>query len=252
MYSFNIRRLAGNKDGTHNMGQKIAMTAGKALPFLLPLLLLLPLELFARAGGGGGGGGGGRGGIGAILIYPFILVYVGILHYKLDRKNREAAGLIERLAAADSGWNMEGLKNRVAACYFKVQEAWTERNQDIAREYMSRRLYEKHKADTDLMLANGERNVLKDVDLLEARVVEAVDYTDDSRDRFWVYIKGAMIDYTVREPGGEVIKGKPHEREEFTELWKFTREGGRWVLDEIDSQVGLDDLVSFSSRSEQV
>lgn len=238
------------------LSQRTVSAARRALPFLIPLLLLLPLDLFARAGGGGGGGGGiggGRGGgIGAILIYPFILVYIGILHYKLHRKNREAAALIDRISAADGGWNMEALKNRVAECYFKVQEAWTERDQDIARGYMSRRLYDKHKAETDQMIAKGERNVLKDIDLLEARIVEAVDYTDNSRDQFWVYIKGAMIDYKAREPGGEVISGKPHEQEKFTELWKFTREGGRWVLDEIDSEVSLDDLSSFRSSSEQV
>ncbi|MGD9642084.1 MAG: Tim44-like domain-containing protein [Elusimicrobiales bacterium] len=234
-----------------NLGQKTASAAQAALPFLILLLLLLPLDLFARAGGGGGGGGG-RGGIGAILIYPFVLVYIGILHYKLHRKNQEAADLIARISAADSGWNMENLKSRVAECYFKVQEAWTGRDQEIARGYMSRRLYEKHKAETDLMIAKGERNVLKDIDLLEARIVEAVDYTDNSRDQFWVYIKGAMIDYKAREPGGEVISGKPHEQEKFTELWKFTRENGRWVLDEIDSEVSLEDLCSFRSGSEQV
>ena len=236
----------------NTLKRKIAIAARGALPFLILLLLLLPLDLFARAGGGGGGGGGGRGGIGAILIYPFVLVYIAILHYKIYKKNREAAALIERISAADGGWNMENLKNRVAECYFKVQEAWTERNQEIARGYMSRRLYENHKAETDLMIAKGERNVLKDIDLLEARIVEAVDYTDNSRDQFWVYIKGAMIDYKAREPGGEVISGKPHEQEKFTELWKFTRENGRWVLDEIDSEVSLDDLSSFRSSSEQV
>lgn len=230
---------------------KIDKAARWALPFLILLLLLLAPDLFARAGGGGGGGGGRGGGIGAILIYPFVLIYIGILHYKLHRKSREAADLIARISASDGGWNMENLKNRVAECYFKVQEAWTERNQEIAREYMSRRLYDKHKAETDLMIAKGERNVLKDIDLLEARIVEAVDYTDNSRDQFWVYIKGAMIDYKAREPGGEVISGKPHEQEKFTELWKFTREKGRWVLDEIDSEVSLDDLSSFRSGSEQ-
>jgi len=231
-------------------GQKIVAAAWRALPFLILLLLLLPPDLFSRAGGGGGGGGRG-GGIGAILIYPFVLVYIAFLHYKIYTKNREAAALIERISAADGGWNMENLKNRVAECYFKVQEAWTERDQELARAYMSRRLYDKHKAETDLMIEKGERNVLKDIDLLEARIVEAVDYTDNSRDQFWVYIKGAMIDYKAREPGGEVISGKPHEQEKFTELWKFTREGGRWVLDEIDPEVGMDDLSSFRSRSEQ-
>lgn len=95
------------------------------------------------------------------------------------------------------------------------------------------------------MIAGNRRNVLKGVALPEARIVEAVDYSDNSRDQFRGYTKGEMIDYIAREPGGEVISGKPHEKE------KFTRENGRWVLDEIDSEVSLDDLSSFRSRSEQ-
>ncbi len=215
---------------------------------LLLLSALLPADLCARAGGGGGGGGGG--GIMGIILYPFILIYIGILHYRIAQKNKEAAALIEKFAASDSGWRMESLKQRIEECFFKVQEAWTERNQDLARGYISRRLYDKHKAQTDLMIKDGEKNILKNINLIEAKIVEAIDYTDNSKDLFRVYIKGSMIDYTVTDPGGEVIKGKPEETGKFTELWKFTREDGRWVLDEIDQEVGLDDLAAFRSRSE--
>jgi len=121
---------------------------------------------------------------------------------------------------------------------------------DLARGYVSRRLYDKHKQQTDQMLRDHEKNILKNVNLIAAKIVEAIDYTDNAKDMFWVYIKGSMVDYTVREPGGEVIKGNPDESAVFTERWKFTREDGRWVLDEIDQEVGLDDLDSFRSRSE--
>lgn len=76
-----------------NTLRQITLSAARrALPFLILLLLLLPPFLFARAGG-----------LGAIFIYPAVLVYIGILHYKLHRKNREAADLIERISGGDGG-----------------------------------------------------------------------------------------------------------------------------------------------------
>jgi len=219
-----------------------------AVCFLFLLSALLPADLYARAGGGGGGGGGG--GILGLILYPFILVYIGILHYRISQKNKEAAAMVEKFAGSDSGWRMDSLKQRIEECYFKVQEAWTERNQDLASGYVSRRLYAKHKAQTDQMIKDGEKNVLKNINLIEAKIVEAIDYRDNAKDLFWAYIRGSMTDYTVKEPGGEVIKGDPDKTDKFSELWKFTREDGRWVLDEIDQEVGLDDLAAFSSRGE--
>ena len=213
------------------------------------LFALLPADLYARAGGGGGGGGGILG----LILYPFLLIYIGILHFKISRKNQEADALIEKISVTDSGWRTESLKHRIEECYFKVQEAWMERNQDLARDYMSRGLYDKHKAQTDLMIKDHEKNILKEINLVQAKIVEAIDYKDNSKDLFWVYIRGSMIDYTVKDNTGEVIKGNPNEAEKFSELWKFIRDdNGRWVLDDIDQEVGLDDLSSFKSKSEQV
>lgn len=218
---------------------------------LLLLSALLPADLCARAGGGGGGGGGGgTGGILGIILYPLFLIYIGILHFKIYRKNKEAAALIEKFAASDSGWRMESLKQRIEECFYRVQEAWTKRNQDLARNYMSRRLYEKHREQTNRMIRDGEKNILKNIELLGAKIVEAIDYTDNSKDSFWAYIKGSMIDYTVTDPEGKVIEGDPEVNGKFVELWKFTREDGRWVLDEIDSDVSLEDLDALRSRKE--
>ena len=222
----------------------------RIVTLLLLLSALLPAALYARAGGGGGGGGGG--GVLGIILYPFFLVYIAILHFQIYRKNREADALVEKISAADSGWSMAGLKPRIEECYFKVQKAWMERDQDLARDCMSQRLYNKHKAETDQMIEDDEKNILKDIKLLKARIVEAIDYKDNSKDLFWVYIKGSMIDYTVRDTSGEVITGDPDEAGKFLELWKFIREkDGQWVLDEINADVNLDEVSSLRSWSEQ-
>jgi hypothetical protein len=212
--------------------------------------LLLPIEALARAGGGGGGGSGGSW-IGIILL-PFFLIYLAILHYKLRNKNKEARGLLEKLSKHEASWGIDFIKSGIEKVFFVVQKAWMERNQDIANNFISQRLYDKHKLQTDSMLKKGHKNILESINLIEARIVEVADYENDLKDRFWAYIKGSMIDYTIDEKTGELVSGEKNKIEEFTELWKFIRGKGGWVLDEIDQKVGILDLGGFKSFSEEI
>ena len=108
-----------------------------------------PSEVFARAGGGGGKGGGGL--IGLILA-PFLFIYSGVITCIVWRKNEQCNDLITKIAKIDSSWNLNKIKSRVEVAFSKVQEAWMARDQEIAKDYMSNRLYLKHKAQTDQMI----------------------------------------------------------------------------------------------------
>ena len=226
---------------------------------LIVILVMVFAQLaLARAGGGGGGGGGGSsrggGGIIGIILAPFLLIYSAILTAKLNQKNREARMLLARISENERSWDLSKIKNDIEIAYFKVQEAWMKRDQTIAKDYMSKRLFSKHKAQTDFMIEQHRKNILQNINLIESRIVQVADYKDDSKDMMWVYIKGSMIDYIINDQTNKVISGSPNEAEQFTELWKFIRGPEGWVLDEIDQTVTLDDfkrMQSFSEASKQ-
>lgn len=216
---------------------------------VLTTLSLGPTEALARAGGGGGGGGGG--GIVGIILMPFIIIYSIILTWLVARKNRQSKKLLRELARHDQSWDMNRIKQRIETIYFKVQEAWMERDQDLAKEFMSERLYRKHKMQTDLMIKQGEQNVLERINLKKVTIVEVADFKDDSNDRIWVQIEGSMIDYVIDDKTRKLISGDRGKIEEFEELWKFTKDANNeWVLDEIDQKVEISDLMGFKSSSE--
>lgn len=205
---------------------------------------------WARAGGGGGGGGGGRRGLLSWLVaLPVAIVYTVILTWLLGIKHRKSRLTLQK-AAKDAIWEFDSIKARIEEVYFQVQRAWMARDQELARDCMSDRLHRKHKLQTDAMIANGTVNMLEDINLLSATLVEVLDFQDDSKDQFWVHIEGSMIDYTVKESSGAVVRGDQKKRELFTELWKFVRVNDRWVLDEIDQEVGISDLAFMRSRVE--
>lgn len=198
----------------------------------------------ARAGGGGGGG---KGGILVWLLLPFFYIAYLIRSKWVKKKNEEAKDIMLQAAMKDHSWNYDEIIKRVEEIFFKVQYAWMERDQDIAKDFISSRLYEKHKLQTDQMIKQHRKNVLENINIIEAAIVEAKDYPDDKEDSIWVYIEGSMIDYTIDDRSMKVISGKENEIESFEELWKMVKSENGWVLDYIDQKVSMSDLKKLHS-----
>lgn len=231
-------------------------------------------DAFARAGGGGGhsGGGGSHGSshgryygpatpfenfIGTVCVglfgLSFLLIGLGNLNFYrlLRKKSGESAEILARIKNSDPSWDPDHIRDRVRKTYFSLQRAWMARNQDMAKEFMSEKLYVSHKMMTDAMIARQEKNILDEIELLDSRVVSVEDHTGDDQDILWVYITGAMIDYKINDVTGYTISGDRSKKTEFNELWKFVKNTyGDWVLDEIKNRVNYTDLDKFKAVSE--
>jgi hypothetical protein len=208
---------------------------------------LFPDDTWARAGGGRSKAGG----IVVLILWPFFLIYSAIISYYAVKKNNQCKVLLRRISGIDPAWAPTSLKKRIEKCYFKVQEAWGDRDQNIAKEFMSERLYKKHKMQTDDMLRRRHRNEMHTIKLIDAKIVEILDFKDDSKDSFWALIHGSMADYLIDERTNSIIDGD-NEIRDFKELWWFKREGDTWVLDEIDQDVSISDIRSFDPYSEHM
>jgi hypothetical protein len=209
---------------------------------LLVLFVFSAGYLLARAGGGGGRLGGSGGPLTTFLAYilaPFFLIYIAVSSALLERKRNKAKHLIQKLETEDAIWNHRKMMARIDEVFLKVQIAWTERNQDLAKDYMSDRIYAKHKIQTDEMLKKGRKNVLDKINLEEAMIISVADYKDDASDSFSAHIKGSMIDYDIDENTNKVLSGYISEIESFTEIWHFIRDGNIWVLDEINQNITI-------------
>lgn len=220
------------------------MKPTRKIVLLLIVLIVAGTEVFARAGGGGASSikGGIFTIILAFILAPFFFIYGIIMTVLWRRKRMRAERLVNKLSDSDRMWNLRDMKARVELAFFKVQNAWMERNQDLAREFMSDRIYEKHKMQTDAMISAGTKNMLENINLLSIMITSVEDYADNSRDTFVALIKGRMTDYHINEKTKSVQKGDPSKTENFEELWRFIRIRDAWMLDEIDQTVNKDDL----------
>lgn len=132
------------------------------------ITLLLAPEMMARAGGGGGGfsgGSHGKGGWVSIIALPIMLIYAAIVTLKVREKSLACKELLARLEKLDPAWDLDAIRRRVSQVFFKVQEAWMERDQNIAKDCMSQAIFDKHKRQADELIEQHRRNVLEDINL---------------------------------------------------------------------------------------
>lgn len=101
---------------------------------------------------------------------------------------------------------------------------------------MSERLYKKHKAQTDAMIADGLINKLQRINLEDVKIIGIFDSKDDDKDRLKAVIYGGMVDYMWNEESETIVNGST-DYSSFIEIWNFVRKGDEWVLDEIEQTV---------------
>ena len=249
----------------------------RAVPIILLILAInIPSNAFARAGGGGGSGGGGGGGggggstshhsgstggyrrsnpIASIINLGmfFCISSAGVIVFKvqLSKKKMKSISAIKGLSKSDYNWDYKKMKSDIEEAFYKIQDAWMERDQDIAKEYMSEKLYARHSSKTGWMKVRKEKNILKNMKLLKATPIAIKDKDGTENDVVWIHIRAKAIDYLINEETGDLIEGNKFKSVPFEEYWKFIRNERGWILDEIRQLDEIDDLDFFDINIEK-
>ena len=134
----------------------------------------------------------------------------------------DAEDAIAAIKAKDPNFDERAFLDRAQTSFFKIQQAWAARNQDLARECMSDALYERHKMQTDQLIANHQIDVLENIVIGNAHIMSAS--AGSAFDSIVVAFTASMTDYTVDENTRALVSGN-HFRQTFTEFWTFIRRG---------------------------
>lgn len=127
---------------------------------------------------------------------------------------------IAAIKARDPNFDEQAFIDRANTAFFKLQQAWTQRNQDLARDVMSEALYERHKMQTDQLIANHQIDVLQNIVIGHTRIVGVS--AGQPYDSIVVAFDAAMTDYTIDENTKRVVSGDQGQQT-FTERWTFIR-----------------------------
>src|SRR5438132_876092 len=106
-----------------------------------------------------------------------------------------AADGLAAIKAKDPNFDERAFTDRAQTTFFKVQQAWAARNQDLARDCMSDALYERHKMQTDQLIANHQLDVLENIVIGNAHIISAS--AGSAFDSITVAFTASMTDYTI-------------------------------------------------------
>jgi predicted lipid-binding transport protein (Tim44 family) len=120
----------------------------------------------------------------------------------------------------DANFDERAFLDRAQTAFFKLQQAWTARNQDLARDVMSDALYERHKMQTDQLIAAHQIDMLENIVIGSARIVEV--HPGVAYDSIAVAFTASMTDYTIDEQTKQLVSGDRYQQT-FTEIWTFIR-----------------------------
>ncbi len=183
------------------------------------------------------------------LVLAFLYgIYISIKSIMLFYKRKKAKRLLNDFARQDLAWDPIMMKERIQKVFFEVQKAWVERNQDLAREFMSDKMFEEQKLKTDFLINSGRKNILESIRLDETSIISVTDFKENSKDKFSAHIKGRMINYIINDRTLKVTSGDNKHYTPFEEVWHFIRIGNKWVFNEIDQNITIYDLIDNSEE----
>ncbi|MDQ6780759.1 MAG: TIM44-like domain-containing protein [Candidatus Eremiobacteraeota bacterium] len=127
---------------------------------------------------------------------------------------------IAAIKTRDPNFDEQAFIDRANTAFFTLQQAWNARNQDIARGVMSDALYERHKMQTDQLIAHHQIDVLENVVIGHSRIVAV--HPGQPYDSVVVAFDASMTDYTIDENTKRVVDGD-QSQQLFSERWTFIR-----------------------------
>lgn len=216
--------------------------------FIFFVLIFISFDAIARAGGGGNGGhSGGDGGGAIMLIYyvirlifllPFplniiaigILIFLFYLYYKnnkqksalntlssLDNKIYDEAS-VSPLVASIPGFSQAEFYKKVDAAFYKIQDAWQNKDLKPVRQFISDGVYQRFEAQFLMMQALEQTNTVSDVKLHDRLIVSVEN--DSNFYILHVKLTASNTDYFESKKFSQLNSGG---QETYTEYWTFVK-----------------------------
>ncbi len=128
------------------------------------------------------------------------------------------------LVRDDPAVTQDALAARFGMIYDQLNAAWTKGDLAAARPYVSDGLFDYLQYWVTAYRTQGLRNVLEGMHIVRWTAVKVI--RDKHYDSLTIRLWGTGKDYTVRQPGGEVVSGNPRRDRLYSEYWTLIRGAG--------------------------
>lgn len=141
---------------------------------------------------------------------------------------------VKEIWTVDDSFDPETFKETAQDLFFKIQAGWTRRDTSVLKPFVGHQLLGEYTRHFEELKQQGHLNRLeniavRDVELTDAGVQEGEIFVT-------VRFTANLLDYTVDEKTGEIVKGDAENSVKFQEDWTFATPVGtkNWKLEGID------------------
>jgi predicted lipid-binding transport protein (Tim44 family) len=141
---------------------------------------------------------------------------------------------VKEIWTVDQDFDPEAFKETAQDLFFKIQAGWTRRETSVLKDFVGDQLLSEYGRHFEEMKQTGhisrlENIAVRKIDLINAGVQQGEIFVT-------VRFTANILDYTVDEKSGDIVKGDPENPVKFEEDWTFARpvESPGWKLEGID------------------
>lgn len=128
---------------------------------------------------------------------------------------------IAMIRRSEPSFDPDYFKEVAQDVFFQVQAGWMRRDIGAYRHLLGQRLAQEYEGHFAEMRANGHINKLENIAVRKVEVVSAG--VGDNEEFVTVLFTANLLDYTVDEQSGSVVKGSNTEPVKFAEKWTWAR-----------------------------
>ena len=161
-----------------------------------------------------------------------------IRSYNIIQKSKKNKELLKKISMYDNTLEYKTLRERVAICFYIIQESWMKNEISRAKNYMSEKLYSIYSNKINELRRRNRINISEDIILVNAKPIEVTIGESRENDYIWMYVKGTRKNYQLDAETKSAIK-ETLNKGVFKEYWKFVRGSEGCILDET---LKLDDI----------
>jgi len=141
---------------------------------------------------------------------------------------------VREIWTVDNNFDPDAFKETAQDLFFKIQAGWTRRDASVLEPFVGNQLLDEYRQHFDELKQLGHFNRLENI---AVRKVELIAAGVQDREIFvTVRFTANLLDYTVDEISGEILKGDAENSIKFDEEWTFTTPVGtkKWKLEGIE------------------
>lgn len=142
---------------------------------------------------------------------------------------------VRQIWAVDDSFHPDEFKELAQDMFFKIQAGWTRRDAGVLVDWIGDQLLGEYDMHFSEMKEKGEINRLENISVRKVDLVDAGVQDDE----MFVVVKftANLLDYTVEESTGRIVRGDNENPVKFEEEWTFARPVGsrQWKLEGIKS-----------------